>query len=427
MLDQIKIGILILLSVITVSCKVFQKSITPRNLERIYDPASSSIHPDITVYNTSDTSSLIVERVYTKELLFNNANSENILLARLKVICNVYDINDKYNLVDSLTTTYKFDKNSNILYHTLEIPFNSVIGNDYILEIITSDLNRKSHQYTFRRIDRTKEVSPLDFAFFNKLNGEVLLKPFIKDNREFGIKTYKKNYDSLYVHFFTNDFEVSKPPYLNDTLVENVETSDTTWTCYLDSINYENFNNEGIYYFTEDKNLDLNRGFPLFNFGKGFPLVQTPSDLAKPIVYLDSLDLIPDIDSTEKLTKLAVDNYWLDKANNMDKSRELLKIYYNRVMFANMYFTSYKEGWQTDRGMIYIIYGLPDYLFKSGKEERWIYNPEGAGTGITFTFNYAESPFSLNHYVLDREKLKATAWNEAIKMWEKGEIMYFQN
>ncbi|MFC2096398.1 GWxTD domain-containing protein [Bacteroidota bacterium] len=426
-MNKIKYWIIILIAAITVSCKVSQKTTAPRNLHRIYDPASSSIHPNITVYNTSDTSSEIVERVYTKELLFNQANTENRLLARIQVIYNLYDINDKHNLVDSATTTYKFEKNSEILYHTLKIPVKSVVGNNYLLEIITSDLNRKSHQYTFRRIDRTKEISLLDFAFYNKSNDKIFANPFIKDDREFTIKNYKKNYDSLNVHFFSNDFIVPQPPYIKDTTIETIEIPDTSWICYLDSINYQDFNREGIYYFTEDDNLDLNKGFSLFNFGKAFPIVQTPDDLAKPIVYLDSVDLISDNDSTGKLTKLAVDNFWLGKANNLDKSKELLKIYYNRVMFANMYFTSYKEGWQTDRGMIYIIYGLPDYLFKSGEEERWIYNPEGIGTGITFTFKYIETPFSFNHYELDREKLKVTGWDEAIKMWNNGEIFYFQN
>ncbi len=422
-----KYGLLVFISIILFSCNTSRNTISPRNFEQIYNPASSSVHPEIAVYNSSDTSSLIVEKIYTKELLFNNANSDNELLARVKVIYNLYDIDNKHAIIDSSTMTYKFEKDSKVSYHIIEIPVYSRIGNTYILEIITSDLNRKSHQYTFCRVNRNKELSNLDVSSINKSNGEIILDPYIKTQREFLLKNYKKDYDSLFVHFYSNDFTTPDPPFMEDTVIEEFETPDTNWVCYLDSVKYQNFSAEGIYYFTETEQLDLEKGFSLFNFGERFPLVQTPTDLAKPIVYLDSLDLIQRNDSTGKLTKLSVDNYWLGKANNMDKSRELLKIYYNRVMFANMYFTSYKEGWQTDRGMIYIIYGLPDYLFKSGNEERWIYNPEGTGPGITFIFKHIQSPFSSNHYILDREKLKATGWYDAIKMWEKGEVLYFQN
>jgi len=439
MIKHLKYWIIILLSVFIFSCRVSRKATVPRNLVRIYNPASSSIHPEIKVYNTSDTSSIIVERVYTKELLFNQANAEKKLLARVKIIYNLYDLNNKQKLVDSLTTTFKFEKNPDILYHTLEIPINTFVDNNYFLEIITTDLNRKSNQYSFRKIDRTNKINSKDFIVYNKSNESLIINSFINEKKQFGIKYNKKDLDSLNVFFFLNNFETPQPPDIIDTIKENFEVADTNWICYLDSINYLNFQKEGVYYFSEitkpakfsadslyGRQVEVG-GFALYNFGDGFPIVRTPDDLAKPIVYLGSIDSISDSDSIGKITKLAVDNFWLKKANNIDKSRELLKEYYNRVMFANMYFTSFKEGWQTDRGMIYIIYGLPDYLFKSGEEEKWIYNPTGIGTGITFTFKYFENPFSFNHYILDRDKLKTTGWDEAIEMWNKGEIFYFQN
>lgn len=36
--------------------------------------------------------------------------------------------------------------------------------------------------------------------------------------------------------------------------------------------------------------------------------------------------------------------------------------YYNRVAFANQQFGHYLDGWKTDRGMTYIMYGAPDYI-----------------------------------------------------------------
>ncbi|MDZ7822184.1 MAG: GWxTD domain-containing protein [Candidatus Marinimicrobia bacterium] len=39
---------------------------------------------------------------------------------------------------------------------------------------------------------------------------------------------------------------------------------------------------------------------------------------------------------------------------------ELMNEYYYRVQTANQRFSGQREGWRSDRGMIYIIYGEPD-------------------------------------------------------------------
>lgn len=423
----LKHSIIISILLIVVSCNPNKRISAPRNLERIYDPSSSSLHPKIKIYSLSDTSSVIVEYLKTKELLFNQNNPGNKLLSRVQIVYNLYDLNDKLNLTDSSTTSFKFDKNPKRQYEAVEIEVNSPKGGNYLLEIITTDVNRKNSQYSFYRINRTQENNPQDYYYYSKENNEIIVDSYIRPKQKFGIKHYSRDIDSLYVHYFKDDFYISLPPYMEDTLIDNIHTADTVWTCYLDSLNYENYENEGLYYFSENQaGSNYKEGIVLFNFGEKFPVIRAPKDLAEPISYLGNMDSIPGPDPTGKLTKLAVDDFWLSKANNIDKSRELLIAYYNRVMLANKYFSSYKEGWKTDRGMIYIIYGLPDYLFKSGDEERWIYNPEGISTGITFIFNYVENPFTFNHYVLDREKLKYTGWDTAVEMWNKGEIIYFQ-
>ena len=43
---------------------------------------------------------------------------------------------------------------------------------------------------------------------------------------------------------------------------------------------------------------------------------------------------------------------------------ELMNEYFKRVVYANMQFESFINGWETDRGMIYIIFGPPDGIDK---------------------------------------------------------------
>ena len=62
--------------------------------------------------------------------------------------------------------------------------------------------------------------------------------------------------------------------------------------------------------------------------------------------------------------------------------------YYRRVRFANEEFTQYKDGWKTDRGMIYILFGPPNQVFYSDfvsfekASQQWVYY----NNGIFFTF-----------------------------------------
>ncbi len=67
---------------------------------------------------------------------------------------------------------------------------------------------------------------------------------------------------------------------------------------------------------------------------------------------------------------------------------ELMNEYYKRVAYANIHFDSYIEGWETDMGMIYIIFGPPDeierFILQQRQDpyERWHYYR----TQETFTF-----------------------------------------
>jgi len=42
------------------------------------------------------------------------------------------------------------------------------------------------------------------------------------------------------------------------------------------------------------------------------------------------------------------------------ETNELMDEYYRRVEFANQHFSGFREGWKTDMGMIYILFGPPN-------------------------------------------------------------------
>jgi GWxTD domain-containing protein len=131
------------------------------------------------------------------------------------------------------------------------------------------------------------------------------------------------------------------------------------------------FPREGIYLFTTGRN--IKEGYTFLNLGESYPAMTTPQVMIKPLVYLASRNEVEDLASALK-PKLALDEFWIKCGGNIDKARELIRIYYTRVLYSNYYFTSYKEGWRTERGMIYIIYGPPDKVYKTSEGESWGYS-----------------------------------------------------
>ncbi|MPN51542.1 hypothetical protein SDC9_199190 [bioreactor metagenome] len=88
-------------------------------------------------------------------------------------------------------------------------------------------------------------------------------------------------------------------------------------------------------------------------------------------------------------------------------------------MNANRLFTSYTEGWQTDRGMIYIVFGPPNIVYRSDDTESWIYGEENNFFSITFTFNKVKNIFCDNDYILQRAPVYKDNWFRAVDIWRQ--------
>jgi GWxTD domain-containing protein len=92
---------------------------------------------------------------------------------------------------------------------------------------------------------------------------------------------------------------------------------------------------------------------------------------------LDSLREAPD--AAEKKARFL--RFWARRDPSPGTLRnEAMEEYYNRVAYANKNFSHFIEGWRTDRGMVYIIFGPPSrvdrYPFESDAKpyEYWYYD-----------------------------------------------------
>ncbi|MBI5476515.1 MAG: GWxTD domain-containing protein [Ignavibacteriales bacterium] len=98
---------------------------------------------------------------------------------------------------------------------------------------------------------------------------------------------------------------------------------------------------------------------------RGMPVSITDLDLA-----IDQLEYIADKDLIEEMRKAAKERkktlfqeFWKKKDPTPNSERnELMEEYYTRVTYANKHFGNYTEGWKSDMGMVYIIFGPPSNI-----------------------------------------------------------------
>ena len=98
--------------------------------------------------------------------------------------------------------------------------------------------------------------------------------------------------------------------------------------------------------------------------------------------------------------KMSLDKFWLECGKDKDSTQEHISKYYSRVEDANSYFTSCKNGWRTDRGLIHIIFGIPNEITSTPTTETWTYGDSSNLGTVEFVFESVENAFSRNHYYI---------------------------
>jgi GWxTD domain-containing protein len=162
-------------------------------------------------------------------------------------------------------------------------------------------------------------------------------------------------------------------------------------------------------------------------FGPGFPRPQTIDDLVGPLTYvadrtlMDSLRVVRSPATRKRL----FDHFWLSEADNENAAGNAIKQYYTRVEEANRYFTTFKEGWRTDRGMLYIVLGPPSSVTHVLDKEVWYYSSNSDDVYNSYTFYRtpgSEKNPLLQNYILDRHPYYESGWEQAVDRWRRASV-----
>lgn len=189
---------------------------------------------------------------------------------------------------------------------------------------------------------------------------------------------------------------------------------------------------KGNYRFeTETRDENGNRVYKARDFSiksENYPAILSPRELAEPLIYLmdrrdhERMLRIQDPDSLKE----AIDRFWLTNIGNMNQARSVINLYYDRVEQANKQFTTFKEGWKTDMGMIYILFGPPWYVDRYLNTMIWSYSYDRTDPRYNFTFErptMRNEYFPFDNYLLQRNQGYFNVQYRQMQLWLTGGII----
>jgi GWxTD domain-containing protein len=408
-------------AVILFSCSSNQR-ISNQNVAFIYKKEAPAFNPEFTILHLSDTLSELHFRIPSNQVLYSRPSPDEPFSANIKVAYRIFDDFDAHLVFDTGSVVLHDIANADILRDLISnIKFRAYKGYNYVLEITVSDLNKNRSKKSFVFIEKSNINNRQNF-FLKDPNSQLpLFRNIVKENYPVQINFINPNKEKLIVRYYNRDFNIAAPPFAMINPRPFDYKSDS-----LFEINLENasalleFSKKGFYHIQSDTTLNRD-GITLYYFNNNFPEIKSVDDMIAPLRYITSKQEYEEITSSIN-KKEAVDKFWLNIAGNPDRARELISIFYNRVKEANIHFTSYIEGWKTDRGMIYIIFGPPNVLYKTTDRESWIFGEDHNMMSLNFNFFKVDNPFTDNDYGLDRSVIYKTNWYRAVDTWRQARV-----
>lgn len=225
---------------------------------------------------------------------------------------------------------------------------------------------------------------------------------------------------AIHSFFYPMVFEVPFPP---------METRPADIPKELNVINQGDFlpnvpkelDEEGYYFFQSDTTAST--GLLLKAAHESFPKVKDWEEMVQMVTYISTRKEHEALLLAEDKKK-ALDEYWIALTRNPEIAKELIRNYFRMVEFANILFTDFKEGWKTDRGMVYIVMGPPQEVNFYLDREVWSYGGMDESSKIRFTFARAKTLLSPHFYTLNRSRAYQPVWFKNISQWRSGRMAF---
>lgn len=396
------------------------------NFSYLYGKGGAQMPLQARVHHISPEQSRVYYKLSTKDLLYKSDGGGGPFHAVVRVSYEAYPAFGSKTLLDSASTI--IDDASTDLTEDKELIGSMDLRRkehrSFVLKIMARDLNRDLQSTVFLRVEKDGQAvqqyfMPVDTAHGLPLftdhfkSGTVRVRCEVCAGQELQGKHYPAR-SGMPVPVFTTSGSSNTAPLAADSTFRVAVNADGLFTLDL--------NKPGIYQLLPDTSRGT--GYFLYSVEDAYPLVTSEADLLKPLRYITSNQEYERISKAPSVRQ-AVEKFWIDAAGDRERGRDAIRIYYGRVENANRHFTGEVEGWRTDRGLVHIIFGTPNSIYKTDLSETWIYGEENNLMSLSFTFAKRNGSFSDNDMVLQRDPLLKGAWYRNVESWRNGRV--YQN
>lgn len=317
-------------------------------------------------------------------------NDQNVLLKEGKVLLN-FEIPRPKNLAKGLLLTEVF-----------QLEDSKKSNNDLVIDFNGTRINDRFGIY----------IDNLTMPIFRN---------FINKTYSFQLKSVMNHPRELYLVRYKNDFTAAQSP-MATSIRPSIASLTIEETIRVQTNTSIKLSQEGLYQIVEDTN-STSTGFGFMVVDERYPRLTRPETLVKPLIYMSTSQELKAVNENPN-SKQALDKFFLAiTSGNQMVSKKIIKNYYHRIEEANRLFTSYKEGWKTDKGMVYTVLGPPNKVQRSRDREVWVYAQNTNFSEIIFTFNRKPNQFTENYYELVRYPEYQAYWFPFVEAWRTGNVV----
>ncbi len=405
-----------------ISCT--SQKVNQSTTDRLYKKSNNELDARYTIYHINDSISQLFYEISNEVLLYKKTDTSNFFYGHIKIQLDV-NAEDDLSAISDTTSITIIDRQtdaiikqlSGSLYFKLKSNFN------YYVNVNVYDVNKKT-EYTDNLYSNKSSIESRQNFLITNSRDEVLSSVYYKPNDFVYIQSVR-NREKLYeVDYFKPKFKLALPPFSVELMPKFNYKPDSTFSVYETNGKIElALPAKGFFHLKT--NMATKDGVTFFVYETSYPKIKNTEQMILATRYImakkefDNCLQSPD-------QKSAIDKFWVEIAGSTERAKELIRKYYLRVQESNKLFTSFQEGWKTDRGMIYIVFGAPNKVSKRKNGEVWIYGEPNNPTSISFSFIKIINPFTDNDFYLERSELYKERWYEAVDMWRQGRI-YLDN
>lgn len=281
----------------------------------------------------------------------------------------------------------------------------------FALEIYVEDLLINQYFHDLVMVNRLQDNAQA--IHLSTTDGTPIVKNYLTVQQEFELHYKTDSVNRFFIKYFKESQAPAAPPYSkNASLFDPLRNYDQLFV--VPSKKGLKLTQEGLYFIQIDTN--SNKGIFINCVDEYFPKMSRVDDLILSIRYISKNTEYEALTRAQNKKK-ELDAYWLSRNEDKDRAREMISMYYHRIQDANRFFTSYKEGWKTDRGLIYTIFGKPRTVRKYSNKEIWYYTQSRNSYPVEMVFHRVGE-----QYILQRSNDLRDPWMTEIKYLRQGRI-----